>query len=196
MSQKSLFQKCKTLLGLKRENILLSQVLMPVVKVNLQRSSGKTPKASPHIGTMFWAVHDIPPADKGPELFSSKKKRNIPTGKMATATNLPFNLVGLESTSKEGLNRYRASIGIQNSLLRRIEEEEKKTLIFNSLPTSPHLPIIARHCTASKTASNKARILKGKKTPTLWLLSSPRQAYRIKIWTCLGFNQSKNKKPS
>lgn len=39
---------------------------------------------------MFWAGSDIPPADKGPELFSSKKKRNIPAGKIATATNLPF----------------------------------------------------------------------------------------------------------
>lgn len=64
---------------------------------------------------------------------------------MATATNLPFNLVGLESTSKEGLNRYRASTGIQNSLLRRIEEEEKKN---PHLQQSANLSSPPHHCQA------------------------------------------------
>lgn len=139
----NLFQKCKTLLGLRRENTLLSQVLMPVVKVNLKRSSGNTSKASPHIGTTFWAVSDVPPADKQPELFSSKKERNIPAGTMGTATNLPFSLVHLRSTSEEGLNSYRDSTGIQNSLLRRIEEKEKKpssSTACQPLLTSPSLP--------------------------------------------------------
>lgn len=69
---------------------------------------------------------------------------------MVTATNLPISLVCLGSTSKEGLNSYRDSTGIQNSLLSRIEEE-KKPLISNSLPTSPHLPVIARLQNLPKT---------------------------------------------
>lgn len=92
-------------------------------------------------------MSDTTLADQGHELFSSKKKRNIPTGKKATTTNLPFSFVRLGSTSKEGLSSYRDSTGIQNSLLRRIEEEEKNpspSTACQPLLTSPSLPGTAR----------------------------------------------------